>query len=133
MPSNCCNLCWIQQDFCETVLSDCAHGQNPAYSDKGETMKKTIYSQKEIAPTEAKRLLGNSQFAGIVKGVRYILEVQILRTVCRKNTDNPDLNNCHFQPKGKLHESEVFGGDEGDGGGQTNEWGSHLAEVKLTQ
>ncbi|KAI1894490.1 hypothetical protein AGOR_G00116340 [Albula goreensis] len=40
----------------------------------------------------------------IVKGVRYILEVQILRTVCRKNTENPDLNNCHFQPKGKLHE-----------------------------
>ncbi|KAJ8359564.1 hypothetical protein SKAU_G00160890 [Synaphobranchus kaupii] len=39
----------------------------------------------------------------IVKGIKYILEVQILRTVCRK-TDNNDLNNCHFQPKGKLHQ-----------------------------
>ncbi|KAJ8250576.1 hypothetical protein COCON_G00224980 [Conger conger] len=39
----------------------------------------------------------------IVKGIKYILEVRILRTVCR-NTDNADLNNCHFQPKGKLHQ-----------------------------
>ncbi|KAG5831607.1 hypothetical protein ANANG_G00305490 [Anguilla anguilla] len=39
----------------------------------------------------------------IVKGVKYILEVQISRTVCRK-TDNADLKNCHFQSKGKLHQ-----------------------------
>ncbi|KAJ8248483.1 hypothetical protein GJAV_G00242500 [Gymnothorax javanicus] len=39
----------------------------------------------------------------IVKGIKYILEVQISRTVCRK-TASTDLNNCHFQPEGKLHQ-----------------------------
>ncbi|XP_041106090.1 cystatin-F-like [Polyodon spathula] len=37
----------------------------------------------------------------VVKGIKYILEVKITRTVCRK-TGNPDLENCQFQPDGKL-------------------------------
>ncbi|XP_036402224.1 cystatin-F [Megalops cyprinoides] len=40
----------------------------------------------------------------VVKGIKYILEVEISRTVCRKTASNPDLSNCHFQPKGKLHQ-----------------------------
>uniref|UniRef100_A0A8C1LCU5 Cystatin domain-containing protein n=1 Tax=Cyprinus carpio TaxID=7962 RepID=A0A8C1LCU5_CYPCA len=33
----------------------------------------------------------------IVKGIRYILEVEISRTVCRKRGNTDDLNNCPFQ------------------------------------
>ncbi|MBN3275552.1 CYTF protein, partial [Polyodon spathula] len=37
----------------------------------------------------------------VVKGIKYILEVKIARTVCRKK-GHPDLENCNFQPDGKL-------------------------------
>ncbi|MGH0147128.1 UNVERIFIED_CONTAM: hypothetical protein FKN15_010146 [Acipenser sinensis] len=37
----------------------------------------------------------------VVKGIKYILEVKITRTVCRKK-GHPDLENCNFQPDGKL-------------------------------
>ncbi|KAF4105481.1 cystatin-F [Onychostoma macrolepis] len=33
----------------------------------------------------------------IVKGVRYVLEVELSRTVCRKRYSTDDLNNCPFQ------------------------------------
>ncbi|KAJ8418333.1 hypothetical protein AAFF_G00140420 [Aldrovandia affinis] len=55
-----------------------------------------IFLFKTLAIVDAKRQ--------IVKGIKYILELEILRTVCRKTTDNPDLSNCHFQPKGKLYQ-----------------------------
>ncbi|KAK6489839.1 cystatin-F-like isoform X2 [Huso huso] len=37
----------------------------------------------------------------VVKGIKYIMEVKITRTVCRKK-GNPDLEKCQFQPDGKL-------------------------------
>lgn len=39
----------------------------------------------------------------IVKGVRYIVDFDISRTVCRKR-DNSNLSNCDFQPVGRLHQ-----------------------------
>ncbi|XP_051945823.1 cystatin-F-like isoform X1 [Xyrauchen texanus] len=44
---------------------------------------------KASAVDEAKRQ--------IVKGVRYVLEVEISRTMCRKMRNNDDLNKCPFQ------------------------------------
>uniref|UniRef100_A0A674B336 Cystatin F n=1 Tax=Salmo trutta TaxID=8032 RepID=A0A674B336_SALTR len=41
----------------------------------------------------------------IVKGLKYILEVDLSRTVCRKNGHrDPDLANCKFQPDGLLQQ-----------------------------
>uniref|UniRef100_A0A3Q1JBH9 Cystatin domain-containing protein n=1 Tax=Anabas testudineus TaxID=64144 RepID=A0A3Q1JBH9_ANATE len=40
----------------------------------------------------------------IVKGVRYIVDFDISRTVCRKR-DNSNLSNCDFQPVGRLHQT----------------------------
>ncbi|KAI3363572.1 hypothetical protein L3Q82_012159 [Scortum barcoo] len=39
----------------------------------------------------------------IVKGVRYVVEFKISRTVCRKR-DNSNLSDCDFQPEGPLHQ-----------------------------
>ncbi|KAM7385980.1 hypothetical protein PAMP_002012 [Pampus punctatissimus] len=41
----------------------------------------------------------------IVKGIRYIVDVEISRTVCRKQENNNNLNNCDFQPEGHLHQT----------------------------
>ncbi|KAM9344936.1 cystatin-F [Symphorus nematophorus] len=40
----------------------------------------------------------------IVKGVRYIVDLEISRTICRKQ-DNNNLSDCDFQPKGRLHQT----------------------------
>ncbi|XP_066553478.1 cystatin-F [Amia ocellicauda] len=40
----------------------------------------------------------------VVKGVKYILEVEISRTVCRKR-GHPDPDNCDFQPNGILKQT----------------------------
>ncbi|XP_034464447.1 cystatin-F isoform X2 [Hippoglossus hippoglossus] len=40
----------------------------------------------------------------IVKGIRYIVDLDISRTVCRKRDDNNDLSQCRFQPEGRLHQ-----------------------------
>ncbi|XP_056464974.1 cystatin [Gadus chalcogrammus] len=39
----------------------------------------------------------------IVKGIRYILEVRISRTVCLKRLGR-DLLDCELQPEGRLHQ-----------------------------
>uniref|UniRef100_UPI003AAD0245 cystatin-F n=1 Tax=Centroberyx gerrardi TaxID=166262 RepID=UPI003AAD0245 len=41
----------------------------------------------------------------IIKGIRYIMEVQISRTVCQKRGNNSDLSKCDFQPDGLLHQT----------------------------
>ncbi|XP_070771717.1 cystatin-F [Enoplosus armatus] len=43
----------------------------------------------------------------VVKGVRYILDLEISRTVCRKRdkNNNNNLSNCGFQPEGRLHQT----------------------------
>ncbi|CAJ1057602.1 cystatin-F [Xyrichtys novacula] len=42
----------------------------------------------------------------VVKGVRYIVDFEISRTVCRKRDSNHnDLPNCDFQPEGRLHQT----------------------------
>ncbi|KAM6956625.1 cystatin-F [Aplochiton taeniatus] len=51
---------------------------------------------KPLAINEAQRQ--------IVKGIKYILEADISRTVCRKKT-HEDLVNCDFQPDGSLHQT----------------------------
>ncbi|XP_037553961.1 cystatin-F [Nematolebias whitei] len=40
----------------------------------------------------------------IVKGIHYIVNLEISRTVCRKR-DHNNLFNCVFQPKGRLHQT----------------------------
>ncbi|XP_041866862.1 cystatin-F isoform X2 [Melanotaenia boesemani] len=40
----------------------------------------------------------------IVKGIRYVVDLNISRTVCRKR-DNSDLSRCEFQPAGRLHQT----------------------------
>ncbi|XP_059374073.1 cystatin-F-like isoform X2 [Carassius carassius] len=40
----------------------------------------------------------------IVKGIRYILEVEISRTMCRKRGNTDDLNNCPFQTDSLLRQ-----------------------------
>ncbi|XP_034537322.1 cystatin-F [Notolabrus celidotus] len=42
----------------------------------------------------------------VVKGLRYTIDFEISRTVCRKrdNTNN-DLSKCDFQPEGRLHQT----------------------------
>ncbi|XP_041922459.1 cystatin-2 isoform X2 [Alosa sapidissima] len=41
----------------------------------------------------------------VVKGIKYFLEVEISRTVCRKSSPDTDLANCRFQPKGQLQQT----------------------------
>lgn len=41
----------------------------------------------------------------LVKGVRYIVELQISRTVCRKRDHNKNLSHCDFQPAGELQQT----------------------------
>uniref|UniRef100_A0A3Q0R2Z3 Cystatin F n=1 Tax=Amphilophus citrinellus TaxID=61819 RepID=A0A3Q0R2Z3_AMPCI len=43
----------------------------------------------------------------IVKGIRYIADFQISRTVCRKRDKNNDVSRCDFQPPGPLHQCHV--------------------------
>uniref|UniRef100_A0A673G5U1 Cystatin domain-containing protein n=1 Tax=Sinocyclocheilus rhinocerous TaxID=307959 RepID=A0A673G5U1_9TELE len=43
----------------------------------------------------------------IVKGIRYILEVEISRTMCRKRGNTDDLNNCSFQTDSLLREVKM--------------------------
>ncbi|KAL4641130.1 cystatin-F-like isoform X1 [Arapaima gigas] len=40
----------------------------------------------------------------VVKGINFLLEAKLSRTVCSKNEPNPNLDKCHFQPRGKLHQ-----------------------------
>uniref|UniRef100_A0A669ENN0 Cystatin F n=1 Tax=Oreochromis niloticus TaxID=8128 RepID=A0A669ENN0_ORENI len=40
----------------------------------------------------------------IVKGVRYIADFQISRTVCHKRDKDNNLSRCDFQPPGPLHQ-----------------------------
>ncbi|KAF7221342.1 cystatin-F [Nothobranchius furzeri] len=42
----------------------------------------------------------------VVNGIRYIVDLEISRTVCRKR-DNNNLSNCSFQPAGYLHQTFV--------------------------
>ncbi|XP_061601790.1 cystatin-F [Cololabis saira] len=41
----------------------------------------------------------------IVKGVLYVVDLDISRTVCRKRDDDNDLTRCEFQPPGRLHQT----------------------------
>ncbi|XP_034407878.1 cystatin-F [Cyclopterus lumpus] len=44
----------------------------------------------------------------VVKGVQYIVDMEISRTVCRKRDDNNNNNNlstCNFQPEGRLQQT----------------------------
>ncbi|XP_070697433.1 cystatin-F isoform X2 [Pempheris klunzingeri] len=41
----------------------------------------------------------------IVKGIRYNVDFEISRTVCRKRDHNNNLSNCNFQPEGRLHQT----------------------------
>ncbi|XP_026165648.1 cystatin-F [Mastacembelus armatus] len=41
----------------------------------------------------------------IVKGVRYIIDLEISRTVCHKRRNSKNLSKCDFQPKGPLHQT----------------------------
>ncbi|XP_067278719.1 cystatin [Pseudorasbora parva] len=41
----------------------------------------------------------------VVKGIRYILEVEISRTMCRKMANNDDLSNCPFQRDSLLRQT----------------------------
>ncbi|KAM9364398.1 cystatin-F [Pholidichthys leucotaenia] len=41
----------------------------------------------------------------IVKGIRYITDVKISRTVCRKRDEDTDLSKCDFQPAGGLQQT----------------------------
>ncbi|XP_028845125.1 cystatin-F [Denticeps clupeoides] len=41
----------------------------------------------------------------VVKGIRYILEVEVTRTVCRKMEKPIDLASCDFQPNGVLYQT----------------------------
>ncbi|XP_035848266.1 cystatin-F [Sander lucioperca] len=40
----------------------------------------------------------------VVRGVKYIVDWKISRTVCRKREDG-NLSNCDFQPAGRLHQT----------------------------
>lgn len=40
----------------------------------------------------------------IVKGIKYFVDFQISRTVCRKKQVHTDLSKCDFQPKGLLRQ-----------------------------
>ncbi|XP_037829606.1 cystatin-F isoform X2 [Kryptolebias marmoratus] len=41
----------------------------------------------------------------IVKGIRYVVDLEISRTVCRKRDNNNNLADCDFQPEGRLHQT----------------------------
>ncbi|XP_071329613.1 cystatin-F [Trachinotus anak] len=41
----------------------------------------------------------------IVKGIRYIVDLEISRTICRKRDHNNNLSKCDFQPEGRLHQT----------------------------
>ncbi|KAK2824731.1 hypothetical protein Q5P01_021906 [Channa striata] len=41
----------------------------------------------------------------VVKGIRYIVDVDISRTVCRKRDKDNDPSRCSFQPEGRLHQT----------------------------
>ncbi|XP_043110707.1 cystatin-F [Puntigrus tetrazona] len=41
----------------------------------------------------------------IVRGIRYVLEVEISRTVCRKRGSTEDLNSCPFQTDSVLQQT----------------------------
>ncbi|GLD56025.1 cystatin-F-like protein [Lates japonicus] len=41
----------------------------------------------------------------IVKGLRYIVDLEISRTVCRKRDHNNNLSKCDLQPKGRLQQT----------------------------
>lgn len=43
----------------------------------------------------------------IVKGIRYIVDLEISRTVCRKRDGNNNLSHCDFQPPGRLQQVSV--------------------------
>ncbi|XP_039994574.1 cystatin-F isoform X2 [Xiphias gladius] len=43
----------------------------------------------------------------IVKGIRYIVDLDISRTVCRKRDHIDNLSQCDFQPKGRLHQNKT--------------------------
>ncbi|CAJ1087226.1 NLR family CARD domain-containing protein 3-like [Xyrichtys novacula] len=54
----------------------------------------------------------------VVKGVRYIVDFEISRTVCRKrDSNNNDLPNCDFQPEGRLHQVKQEVDLDSPGGG----------------
>uniref|UniRef100_A0A3B3X156 Cystatin domain-containing protein n=1 Tax=Poecilia mexicana TaxID=48701 RepID=A0A3B3X156_9TELE len=38
----------------------------------------------------------------VVRGIRYIVDFQISRTVCPKRNRTSDLDRCHLQPPGRL-------------------------------
>ncbi|XP_047458451.1 cystatin-F [Mugil cephalus] len=41
----------------------------------------------------------------VVRGLRYIVDLDISRTVCPKRQDNQDLSRCLFQPPGRLQQT----------------------------
>ncbi|XP_072533770.1 cystatin [Salminus brasiliensis] len=41
----------------------------------------------------------------IVKGIKYLLKVELSRTVCEKRESDVDLANCDFQPHGVLQQT----------------------------
>ncbi|TNM99369.1 hypothetical protein fugu_012402 [Takifugu bimaculatus] len=41
----------------------------------------------------------------IVKGIKYFVDFQISRTVCRKKQVHTDLSTCDFQPEGPLRQT----------------------------
>lgn len=52
-------------------------------------------------PTAGKRL--NSPFVfQVVKGLKYIVDLRLSRTVCKKEAAAVNLTSCDFQPAGPL-------------------------------
>ncbi|XP_028278995.1 cystatin-F [Parambassis ranga] len=41
----------------------------------------------------------------IVKGIRYIVDLELSRTVCRKRGNDDHLSTCDFQPAGRLQQT----------------------------
>ncbi|KAK5909002.1 hypothetical protein CgunFtcFv8_017014 [Champsocephalus gunnari] len=41
----------------------------------------------------------------VVKGLRYVVDLEISRTLCRKRDQNQDLTRCDLQPEGSLQQT----------------------------
>uniref|UniRef100_A0A3Q3WDR2 Cystatin domain-containing protein n=1 Tax=Mola mola TaxID=94237 RepID=A0A3Q3WDR2_MOLML len=41
----------------------------------------------------------------VVKGIKYLVDFEISRTVCHKRNNRKNLTTCDFQPEGHLHQT----------------------------
>ncbi|XP_041646078.1 cystatin-F [Cheilinus undulatus] len=88
MPGSPFNISRIDHGLQEVVLS-------AAYSFNNQSNDAFLFRPSTIHSAQRQ----------IVKGIRYIVDLEISRTVCRKRDNNSDLSNCDFQPKGRLHQT----------------------------